>query len=395
MGFKIGRVDNTSPNCYQELIGNGYSAGMDVGRDNFRMKHILFIVDTFAKGGAGRVVSEISSEMFKKGEHVIVCTFGDNGVLYPLASGMEHIDGSHIGKKLKPSFVEKIKFIRRIIKAKKIEIIISFLTPLNVVAILAGLFAGSKVIISERNNPEYDKCCVRDRMLRKLIYRYADGFVFQTEEIQNWFSSSIRQRACIIENPINPLLPPPYFGVPCKKIVMAGRLNAQKNYPMAINAFAQISAEFPDYQLEIFGAGHLEKDLQQMINEKALTDRILLRGHSNCLFDEIKDASLYLMTSDYEGMSNSLMEAMGMGLAVITTDHGGGGARSLITDDVNGILVPVGDVGMLVEKMRIVLKDNEKRMTLAKNAFLIRNRFSIERITEKWQDYLEDVISRP
>ena len=358
-------------------------------------RQILFIVDTFAQGGAGRVVSEISSEMFRKGKHVTVCTFGNNSVVYPLALGMEHIDGSQIGKRQKPSFGEKINFLKGIIKTKKIELLISFLTPLNIVSILAGRLAGIKVIISERNNPMNDKCCVRDRILRKLIYRYADGFVFQTKAIQEWFTPSIQKRSCIIENPINPLLPSPYLGTPSKKIVMSGRLNAQKNYPMAIEAFAQISEEFPDYRLEIFGAGHLEKELLQLINEKGLTDRILLRGHSNHLFDEIKDASLYLMTSNYEGMSNSLMEAMGMGLPVITTDHAGGGARSLVTDDVDGILVPVGDVDILAAKMREVLGNDEKRTILAKNASLIRNRFSIELITKRWQDYLEEVISRP
>lgn len=351
-------------------------------------EELLFVVDTLASGGAGRVVSEVAGELFRQGHHVAVCTFRNRNVVYQLPDGVEHIDGT-FGVDKKPGFLQQIRTLHSIIIKRKITCVISFLTPFNVISILAATFTGARVVISERNNPANDKNNVRDALLRRLIYRFANGYVFQTSDIRDWFCSSIRSRSAIIGNPINPLLPEPFNGERIHKIVMSGRLEPQKNYPMAINAFTAVAQDFPDYTLEIYGEGSLRDALQKLIDDNGMTSRILLKGHSSHLFDEIYNASAYLMTSDFEGMSNALMEALGLGLPVISTDHAGGGARTLIRNGVNGMLIPVNDTVILEEKLRQVMKDATLRSTLSNNALQIRSDYAIEHIAKLWMNIID------
>src|SRR5690606_37218842 len=117
-----------------------------------------------------------------------------------------------------------------------------------------------------------------------------------------------------------------------------GRLHEQKNQQLLVNAFAKISNEYPDYKLEIFGEGELRDLLEEQISKLNLEGKVILRGTTNTLFDEIIDASLFVLSSDFEGMPNALMEAMSLGLPCISTDCKPGGAKELIENKVNGLL---------------------------------------------------------
>jgi len=356
---------------------------------------LLFVVDTLFKGGAGRVISELASQFQREGNECTICTFAAPEVTYTPAPGVKHINGFACGRNgRKPSFLTKVGFLRRLLRDGQWPVAISFLTELNVITLLAATGTATKVIISERNNPATDKHNVRDKFLRWLLYRcWADGYVFQTAEIRDWFSAEIVRRSAIIGNPINPQLPEPYSGVRPPRIVMAGRLNQQKNYPMALEAFAQVAPDFPEYTLEIYGEGPLKDELTARIAELHLEGRAILKGHSGSLLQEIRDASLFLLSSDYEGMSNALMEALGLGLAVISTDHEGGGGRALIHSGVNGILTPMRDVSALAAKMRQLLGDPALRETLARNALRIRQEYAIDAIAARWKEYIDRVLA--
>lgn len=354
---------------------------------------ILFIVDTLASGGAGRVVAELANEMEKAGDVISVCTFESYDETYELYEEIEHIDGASICPGKKMSFLQKILFLRSLIHEQMYGCVISFLTKNNVAAVIAAMYTGTYVIVSERNNPANEKISFRDALLRKLLYpKYADGYVFQTEDIKNWFPKSVQDYSIVIGNPIDPDIPEPFTGEKKKRIVMSGRLEAQKNYAMAIDAFASISPSFPDYSMDIYGDGKLKSEIQKKIDACGMSKKIFLRGHTDRHCSVIADASLYVMSSDYEGMSNALMEAMAMGLPVISTDHGGGGARALIEDGVNGLLVPVNNSAKLATAMSQVLSNENLRTKLSENALQIREKFNAELIARKWKKYIERVM---
>lgn len=354
---------------------------------------ILFVVDSLSGGGAGRVVAEIASCLAYQEDEIAVDVVSESSIEYAIDQKVQVLNGTIFKEKHHNSLIAIIDAIANANKSFKPNVIVSFLTVNNIATILATLWSPVKVIVSERNDPKYSPAQKHLRALRKLLYRFANGFVFQTHEIQSFFSKEIQEKSIIIHNPINLDIPEPYSGERSERIVMAGRLTEQKNYSMAISAFRNICNDFNEYSLEIYGEGKLKTQLEKLIEKEHLKGRVKLMGQSYQLFQDIRDAKLFLMTSDYEGLSNSLMEALALGLPVITTDHGGGGARELIEDGVNGILVPIGNHEVLAKKMKVLLENKAYRDNLGAEAQKIRSTDGVKCIAEKWKSYITEIAN--
>jgi glycosyltransferase involved in cell wall biosynthesis len=148
----------------------------------------------------------------------------------------------------------------------------------------------------------------------------------------------------IIPNPINPEFNvKPFSGKRRKIITSVGRLSEQKNQHVLIEAFSRIEKDFPDYELVIYGEGNLRETLENQIKTLKLENKVKLPGVKKNIKNEIYDCSLFVLPSLYEGMPNALMEAMALGLPVISTDCPCGGPRFLI-HNYNGLLVKVNNV---------------------------------------------------
>lgn len=342
---------------------------------------ILFVVDSLFSGGAGRVVSELASRLAAENS-VKICVFSCNSKNYNVNENIEIIDGSQCSSCLGVTFLGRVCFLRSTINKTNPSVIISFLTELNLVSLISASFLRVKVIVSERNAPQYAQFSMK--LLRNLLYPYAGKVVFQTRAMMDYFNIFIRRRSCVIPNPINPELPTVYNGIRDNRIVMVGRLTFQKNYFMAIDAFINIAEQIPSFILEIYGDGELYNDLEKYISRKGFSQKILLKGHVSDIYNKIKTSSLFIMTSTYEGMPNALMEAMALGIPSISTDHAGGGARSLIINGVNGLLVPVNDRNSLEVAIMQVLKEPDFSKKIAANCQKIRQDYDIDSIIERW-----------
>jgi glycosyltransferase involved in cell wall biosynthesis len=110
------------------------------------------------------------------------------------------------------------------------------------------------------------------------------------------------------------------------------------------------------------------------------------------VLDVVKDCAMFVSSSDYEGLSNSMLEAMAIGLPCVCTDCLGGGARELIKDGENGLLVPTKDAKALAEAMCSMVDDKELSKRCSDNASKIREELSAEYIADKWHEYIESVI---
>ena len=180
-----------------------------------------------------------------------------------------------------------------------------------------------------------------------------------------------------------------YTGEREKIIVTTGRLNKHKNHSLLICAFKRIVAFFPDYRIIIYGEGPERLNDEILIRKLGLQEYVLLPGTTNNVPEKIYKASLYVLTSDFEGMPNSLMEAMALGLPCISTDCPCGGPRELIVSGKNGMLVPVGDEDALANAMKKLLNDERYAIELGKNAMKIREELSMDIICRKWYEYLK------
>ncbi|HHU55795.1 MAG TPA: glycosyltransferase family 4 protein [Acholeplasmataceae bacterium] len=359
-----------------------------------KSNRILFIISSLGTGGAERVVSELANYFCNKNNKVSILLLSRNDISYELNKNIKIIYGSNQinGKNRISDFFLRINLIRKYIRLIQPNITISFLSTINIYSCLAIGFSKNKLIVSERNDPKKSPSERIKRLVRNIVYYLSDGYVFQTNEARNYFYSKIKNKGIVISNPIKPNLPDVYIGERTKRIVAVGRLEAQKNYPLLIKAFYLISNEFKDYIVEIYGEGQERSELSKLINELNLNNRVLLMGRHSDVHERIKDASLYVLSSDYEGMPNALMEAMALGLPCIATNCSGGGPKTLITNGVNGILVSIDDEVSLSTQMAFVLQNNQIGIRLSKKASLVRDEYSIDIVGSKWLDYITKIV---
>ncbi len=286
----------------------------------------------------------------------------------------------------------EIKAMREKLKKEPDTTVVVFLQPSIPIVLLAARGLPNRIIISERGDP---KRLIKSRYGYKFIEKYytrADVAVFQTDDAKNTYPQSIAEKGTVIFNPINGKLPEPYLGERNKNITTFCRISKQKNLPMLIDAFNIVHRKFPQNVLRIIGQTSNRDDEEALDDTKALifeyglSDFIEFLPFSTEVHKEIIADALYVNSSDYEGMSNAMLEAMAIGMPVVCTDCPIGGASAVISHCENGMLSTVGDCEDFAEKIIAVLSDGELSEKLSRNAAKIREDLSLENISKKWME---------
>ncbi len=351
---------------------------------------VIFAIPNMCGGGAERVISLLANEFARRDIDTKIMMISGNNCVYKLDS---RIELTQVGERTGGSFIkriERIKSIRRYLKGRQNSVIISFEPDCSFFIEAADIGLNIPIISSERNDPS----SFGNDKTRKIAYDHSDLIVFQTYDAKNYFSQKIQEKGCIIENPINTSLPKRYEGIRKKNIVSVGRLEPQKNQKLLLTAFSVFSGKFPEYTLELYGKGSMEAELKKIAENLGISDKVVFKGFYSDVTDRIIDAGMYVLSSDYEGISNSLLEALAVGLPVIATDCPCGGTGMCIQNGVNGILVPVKDKDLLVMAMTELAERPEKAAELGRNASKIREIFSVEVIADKWVDAIKEVRDR-
>lgn len=356
---------------------------------------IMFCLGSMTKGGAERVVRNLSEYLIKKNDVSIVVTPpGESS--YELNSNIKYFTLDKVKNKqdsLLKRTIRRIYKLRKIINEVSPDVIISMLPEPTYRLVIANLFKKNKVIISVRNDPKIEYNNLVNKTIMNILYSRADGFVFQTQEAQDFFRKSFREKSKIIPNPIDEkFISKPYKGIRKKEIVSVGRLDVQKNQMLLINSFSKIDRKYDDYKLVIYGDGSLKEKLNQQIKKLKIEDRVILAGTVDDIKRKIYKSKLFILSSDYEGMPNALMEAMALGLTCISTDCPCGGPKFLIKDGYNGFLVKVGSEKELTQKINFVLSIDTS--DIEENASKISNNLNPKQINKKWSEYIEYIVKR-
>lgn len=337
-------------------------------------KNILFVVSQIGTGGAERVISTLASYCAENGYSVHLITFRDTKNSYPISSKI-------IQKRIEGNPVVRAGKIRKYIKNNNIDTYVTF--ELNY-GVVCSFGTGVKYITSMRNDPRNDVVSLRERIFRYFNFLFAHHVIFQTNEIMEYFSKAIQKHGNVIMNPLRDGIVE-YHGSRKDEIVAVCRLEPQKNILMMIDVFEKIHDMYPDFKLRLFGDGSLRSEIEKSLKEKSLQDSFVLEGFQKAVDEKIQKATAYVCTSDYEGLSNSLLEAMAIGLPCVTTDSGGGGARAVIKDGENGYLVPIGDVDAMVNRIQGLIEDKNLVNKLSENASKIREKLSRDIICKEWE----------
>ena len=355
---------------------------------------LLFVIGTLSGGGAERMLSVITNEFVKHGVDVHICCLeqseNENNCLLP------EITYSFLDRKKKHKYsniLHRLYSLRRIIKKTNPDAVIPFMVHNALQSALCTIGMKTIIIMRVASIPENDLNSKIARVWGKYLWRRIKGAFFQSELQQEAFSSYLSCKTIVLPNPIadNDLwtLPKDYTN---KTILTAGRLVLFKNHSLLVNAFAELVIEFPDWQLEICGEGKLRDALTNEIEQLNLQDRIHIRGFVSDVFNRMYTDSIFAFTSDYEGMPNALIEAMCMGCACVVTDFHGGSLPTLITDQQNGIIVPVNDKEALTLGLRRLMSSPELRERLGQEATKLRTVINVNGIYRKWNEYIHSVL---
>ncbi len=398
-------------------------------------KKVIMVMPVMKGGGAERVASLLLNEFYKNGyecefvitsmkkEDIINCDLNSEITVTVLEDALEK---NNIFQKIKSktlrifstvickvfeglkkavpaelaylSFISEysgeMKALRKIFKNNPDAAVISFLQPSIPMTLLALRGLGNRVVVSERGNPER---LMKKRYGYKFIEKYykrADAIVFQTKDAKEIYPPGIAAKGKVIFNPIKDDLPLPYMGEREKYITTFCRISRPKNLPMLVKAFYLFNKEKEDYRLKIIGDAQNDddkkvlKDVKECISDLGISHKIDFIPFNPSVHQMILKDAIYVSSSDHEGMSNAMLEAMAIGMPVVCTDCPIGGAKAVIRNGENGFLTQVGNSEEMCEAFKKIAENKTLSDKLSKNAAKIREELSLENTAKKWMELL-------
>lgn len=348
------------------------------------MKRIAIVAHGLSDGGAERVAALLANKLFERGNRVLFIAAYSNERVYKLSDGVDYIYIEKWNSKF-TRFLSRTIAIDRAIERFKSDIVISFIFK----EILKTSIKGKvPIVYSLRIDPANATAKLGNRILCNYTYSRAKAIVFQTPDARDFFKEKIRQKGVVIGNPLTPNLPLWDADNHDKRIITACRLTEQKNLPMLIKGFAEFSKQFPEYSLWIYGKGPLKDELQEIVRNYQLGEKVHLPGYANNIHQIMSHSAVFALTSDFEGLSNSMLEALAIGIPTVCTDCPPGGAALYVKDHVNGLLIPVGDEKALAKAFGEYAKNDCLTQTVSENAVTIREELSEDIIIDQWQKAL-------
>lgn len=389
-----------------------------------KSKKIAFFIDSLGGGGAERVVSVLCAELSTRGYDVDILMLNKRPIAYQLSGGVNLIYsedmpvtsawGKLVRKVLEHCMHLQVRFwnpllrkfgchaypranetrmyfytnfalpYREYLKRNPGCTAFGFLIRSNIAMLMAAKGLDVKTVFCERNNPVRPDMPANIMRIRDRIVHRCDAAVFQTRDQRDYYTW-LSCPTAVIPNPLKEGLPEPFVRKRRTEIVNFCRLNKQKNIPLLIEAFELLLRDYPDYTLRIYGRGDEKDNLIASIKEKGLEKSVFFEDFAPDVHEQIRDAAMYVCSSDFEGLSNSMLEALAIGLPCVCTDCEGGGARMMIRDQVNGLLVPVRDARALYNGMKEIIENPDLAQRLSEEAAKVRAELSFEKIADLWE----------
>lgn len=359
-----------------------------------KLSKIIFTCDSMNSGGAERVISSLANS-FVKESNITVSIIGVSDrdkpkSFYTLDSRINYYSLCD-GYDKKVNLFKRIYLLRNKLKELRPDVVISFLPHVNFYTMIACKSLKTPYIVSERNDPNRNPKNKIIRIFKYLSFMKADGCVFQSEGAKEFYYSEIRNKSIVINNPINlTFVPNEYVQNKEKTILAVGRLTPQKNYPLLLNAFKIFNEKNGNcYNLKIYGDGPLKDDLINLAKKLNIQKNVQFVGNDpNWHQKEYKDA-MYVLSSDYEGMPNSLIEALALGIPCVSIDCPCGGPKQMVQDRINGFLVYTNDYLEFSKKMNEALRcDSEKIYKLNSD---LKQKLEIDAISFEWISYIKNL----
>lgn len=351
----------------------------------------LFLNASLTNGGSERVMAILASQFAINNNDTFMLLLRDNkSSNYKVNDKLKCYQLHYNTRNKLVILVKRFFLVRKYIKKINPDVIISFMWDINLFTLIVSLGLRKKIIISERALPTVKfksafKTFVRN-FGQKYIYKLADVIVLQTPQVKQYYSKKIQKKCVVIPNPIDNSLPKRWDKKREKVVVAVGRCTEQKNFAMLLNAFARFYTKHKDYKLVIYGDGPLLSDLKKQAKYLQIDSVVEFPGYVSNVDEKIRKSAIYVSSSNYEGISNSMLEALAMGVPSICTDCPVGGASMVIDNGVNGILIPVGDEDALYHSLLKLAIDEDFAKSLSLEASKLRYVYEPEKIYQMWKE---------
>lgn len=356
----------------------------------------LFVIPRMGCGGAERVLANQANVFSEKGHDVTIMTIVGGESFYKLSDSVKYKSAQvKVNRKNKIAsvisqfigFFKSFFYFRKIISENKPDAVFSQQREADILCYCVKKTGVQfKHICYEINDP-FVRSKLTKRILRQ-IFNDSALLVCQSKKAAEFYNTA--PNITVIPNPIDPDVIPLRTAVQNNKIVAVGRLDKQKNFIMLINSFNEVLKTHKQCKLDIYGEGPERSRLQALIDKLGLQNCVVLCGARSEVLKYICDAALFVMSSDYEGMPNALLEAMAIGMPVVSTDFATGVARDLIGKD-NGMVVPVGDITAMANAIISILDDPVQQKIMGDNNRYCMQAFYNNKIMNQWIEAFERV----
>ena len=333
---------------------------------------ILLCISTLRSGGAEKNISILANLLLGKGYDITILTFDEKNKkpFFYLDKKIKVIN-LNLLKKSKNffetllNFYERVKIIRNIIKKGKFEYFISFINTMNLTLLISTFFLDIKKIISDRNNPYFSRNTIFIKILKIIFYNFSDRLIIQTKATKAYYWFLKKDKLSVISNFFEKKfeVKKNYKLKKKIKIIVVSKVEKQKGIELVINTLNIIKKKY-NFKCDIYGKGSDVPKINKLIKKNNDSELIILKKPQN-LKKIYKQYDLYILSSFYEGYPNSLVEAMMVGLPVISSscDYG---PKEIIRNNVNGLLFKVGCELDLKNKIELLINNYDYAIKLGK-----------------------------
>lgn len=334
-----------------------------------KSKKYVFTIRSLTGGGAERVVSVLANHMVEDGYNVSIICYGKTDHDYILSPKVNIYFMPTRSNNIRGK-ISRISDMRSIMQTIKPDVVIPFVGTVLFVSYIVSKTMNVPFVRTVRISPWMEEGGKLQSIIRNHLNYRALAIMVQNEEQIEFFPEKLRNKIFVVPNPISDEFltkTKSEYRTSIKKFISVGRLTKQKNHELLIRAFSKIVETNEQLSLDIYGNGPEEDNLKALINELHLESKCCLKGRSDTIIDELVTSDVFVLTSDFEGMPNALMEAMAVGLPCISSDCRTG-PKTLIDNEKDGLLFKTGDIDDLIAKMLWCLNHPESGMEMGKLA---------------------------
>lgn len=360
-------------------------------------EHVAFYIGSLSKGGAERVFVNLAEYFISEGKRVTIITQYKKDNEYELPEGCERVISDITAEEEKGriyNFFARLCKLHRILVLTNADIMLTTIGKNNFMAICSAIFIKTRIVVSIVADPKEEYTNLVMKLLMQILFPEADGIIMQTTQSLNFMKMGLDKKCTILPNSVSPnFLLDRFEGRREQNIFAIGRMDANKNQEMTIRAFAKICQDYPAAKLTIIGDGDLREYLEKLCAELDVSNKVNFTGIVSDVADRLYKAYAFVLTSYTEGMPNTLLEAMALGVACISTDCPCGGPYDLITPNKDGILIPVGDIDALAKELRKLLEDYDYADSLGINAHDTMQQYRPEIVNRKWYELFNEICN--